>query len=210
MLVAPTLVAMSHHHQHGGMHHAGIGVWLTMLLAMAPLVLRSEIAFLWQSNLPKRRWTAVLAFLAGYGLPWIALGLPAAALLGRPPSGWVLLGALVAVLAWHCAPLRQRCLNQCHRMPRMRAFGSGMPADSVRFGLRTGMLCCAICGPSMLLAMSLPTYHIATMLAVTAIAAIERYLPARRPAWQLPLLLTQREPRWRSLTVPPPPIVKST
>lgn len=202
--------ATAHHRHHGGTHHAGVGAWLAMLLAMAPLVLRSEIAFLLQGNLRRRRLSAILAFLAGYALPWIALGLASAWLLaGHPLSTSAALSALVAVVAWHCAPLRQRCLNLCHRLPRLRAFGSGMLVDTARFGLRTGVLCCAICGPGMLFAMSLPAYHLAAMLAVTAIATAERYMPVRRPAWQLPRLLKPSEPQWRSLAVPLPPVVET-
>ena len=205
----------AHHHQHSVSqpltHHAGIGAWLAMLLAMAPLVLRNEIALLWQSNLPRRRWPAILTFVVGYGLPWLALGFAWAWLLAEySPSGTVLIGALVVVLLWQCAPLRQRCLNLCHRLPTLRVFGSGMLLDTGRFGLRTGALCCLICGPAMLLAMSVSAYHLAAMFIVTAIATIERYLPARRPAWQLPRLLAPPEPGWRSLDIPRAPLVRST
>lgn len=202
--------AMSHHDHHAATHHAGIGAWLAMLLAMAPLVLRSEVALIWQNNLRRQRWIAIPIFMAGYSLPWLALGLVWLWLIaGQPISGAVLFAALIAVLAWQCSPLRQRCLNLCHRPPRLRAFGSGMPVDAARFGLRAGALCSAICGPGMLFAMALPAYHLVTMLGVMALATVERSLPARRPAWRLPGLLGSREPHWQSLNVMPPPPVET-
>ncbi|MBO9656165.1 MAG: DUF2182 domain-containing protein [Agrobacterium tumefaciens] len=199
--------SVAHHQHHGELqqlgHHAGIGVWLVMLLAMAPLVLRHEVALLWKNNLPRRRWPAILVFFAGYGLPWFVLGLVWVwSLAVYSPSGRVLVGALILLFFWHCAPLRQRYLNLCHRLPALRAFGGGMFLDMGRFGLRTGVLCCAICGPAMFFAMSLPAYHAAVMFAFTAIATIERYLPARRPVWRFTRLLALPEPRWRSLDIP--------
>lgn len=203
-------VAMVHHHHHGHAQHLGMSAWLAMLLAMAPLVLRSEIAFLWRTNLRRQRWPAILAFLLSYFLPWLALGLAWAWLLGDlQMRGSALLLGLLSLVAWHCSPLRQRSLNRCHTLPRLRAFGRGMLFDTARFGLRTGALCCAICGPAMVLAMSLPYYHLAAMLAITVIATVERYLPARRPVWQLPGLLSSREPHWRSLVVPPAPLAET-
>jgi hypothetical protein len=200
----PESLAMAHHHHHGHTQHAGLTAWLAMLLAMAPLVLRSEIAFLWRTNLPRQRWPAILTFLVFYGLPWLALGSAWAWLLGGMPwTRSALLLGLLGLATWRCSPLRQRCLNRCHGLPRLRAFGPGLVSDTARFGWRTGALCCAICGPAMVWAMGLPDYHLAAMLAITVIATIERYLPTRRPAWRPPSLISGAEPHWRSLVVPP-------
>lgn len=199
--------AISHHSSRPPSVYAGIGAWLAMLLAMVPLVLRSEIAFLWRNNLRRWRWVAILVFLGGYGLPWLALGLVWLYLLaGKPLDGVFLATALLAVLVWQCAPLRQRCLNLCHRLPRLHAFGGEMLVDAARFGLRTGALCCATCGPGMLLAMSLPAFHLEAMLAVMAIATVERYLPTRRPAWHFLGYPASGELRWQPPnSLPPPP-----
>jgi len=202
--------AMSHHQHYGHAQHLGLTAWMAMLLAMGPLVIRSEIAFLWRTNLPRQRWPAIIAFLVSYILPWLALGLAWAWLLsGIPWAGPALLLGLLSLALWHCSPLRQRCLNRCHSLPRLRAFGRGMLSDVARFGLRTGALCCAICGPGMVLVMGLPDHHLVAMFALTMIATVERYLPARRPAWRPPSLFFPREPHWRSLVVPPAPPVET-
>ena len=80
-----------------------------------------------------------------------------------------------------------------------------MPRDALAYGLRTGASCCAVCGPAMLLVMSLSVHHIVMMLVAMTILTSERYLPPRRPAWRLPHLLATREPRWQSLIIPLPP-----
>jgi len=207
----PADPAMAHHHHHGHTQPMGLTAWLAMLMAMAPLVLRSEIAFLWRTNLPRRRWPAVCVFVTSYGLPWLALGSVCTLLLaGTSWAGSTLLLGLLGLAAWHCSPLRQRCLNRCHSMPRLRAFGIALVPDVARFGFRTGALCSAICGPAMVWAMALPVYHLAAMLAITVIVTVERYLPARRPAWRPPSLMSRRELDWRSLVVQPVPSAKST
>ncbi|MGE7368692.1 DUF2182 domain-containing protein [Neorhizobium sp. NPDC001467] len=196
-------------HAHIGPWPA-LGLWIAMLAAMAPLVLLSEIGFLWRYNLPRRRWPAIAIFFLFYGMPWLALGLAwvtvSAANLSfaTPPGSVIILPSLLLVALWHAAPWRQRCLNRCHRMPALRVVGRGMWRDVALFGWRAGMLCCAVCGPAMLFAMSLPMFHFATMLLATALAAFERYLPTRKPAWQFPAFLARSEPRWRSLAITAP------
>ena len=113
-----------------------------------------------------------------------------------------LLAALLALLVWHAAPLRQACLNACHRLPDLRTFGPAAIADAGRFGLRTGLLCCAICGPAMVLCMLLPAGHVAAMAAVTMLAFLERQMPPKRRAWRVPLPSFAAEPGWRWLTLP--------
>jgi hypothetical protein len=208
-LILPMLQAssaMAHHHHGASTPHHGLSAWLAMVLAMAPLVLRNEIAFLWRTNLRRLRWPAIFVFLAAYSLPWLMLGLLWLWLLSDFPgsTGALLLG-LLGLAVWHCSPLRQRCLNRCHGHPRLRAFGFAMLVDTAHFGLRAGALCGAICGPGMLLAMGLPNHHLAAMFTISVIATIERYFPARRPAWRPQGLFSSSDLHWRSLVVPPAP-----
>ena len=197
-------------HHGAETRHANYVVWLAMLLAMGPLVLRTEVALIWQNNLPRWRGPATVTFIVGYLLPWLFLGL-----------GWVniakaytltateiALGGM-AVCLWQCSPLRQRCLNLCHRAPRLRAFGSGVLTGAGAYGLRAGLICSAICGPAMLLAMSVSGYHLAMMVLVTCLLTFERYLPARRPTWRMPFAIVRREPHWRALALPLPPAAVS-
>ena len=190
----------------GHEHDARMLEWAAMVVGMAPLVLRNEIAFLWSGNLPRRRWSAIAMFACGYCLPWLGLGffwtgLIAFERLGGGPV--VLLAALV--VAWHCSPTRQRLLNDCHLRPALRVFGAAMLADAGRFGLRSGSNCCALCGPAMMLAMMLPNHHLVAMAIVTLLVTIERYLPARRLVWRFPWPSRRQEFHWSGLTLPPPP-----
>ncbi|MCB1503151.1 MAG: hypothetical protein KDK07_25805 [Bauldia sp.] len=181
-------------------HRPGALAWLIMLLAMAPL-LRIEVGLLWAAALPRRRLTAVAAFAGAYAAPWLALGFAALAAPAPAPVALAAGGALV--VAWSCAPLRQHCLNACHARPSVRAFGPAMLADAGRWGLRTGALCTALCGPAMFLATRLP-YHLPAMAAVVLLAAAERRRPPRPPAWRLPL--TGRPPLpWEARIISPPP-----
>ncbi len=177
--------------------------WLAMVLAMAPLVLRNELARLWRSNLPRRRWLATVGFACGYGLPWTLLVL---ALVSLSNGGIDAITAAAfggAVVAWHCSPLRQRCLRACHGMPTLRAFGATSLVDAGRYGLRSGLYCCVLCGPAMVLAMNLPVNHLVSMTLLTPFLVIERYFPARISGWGPPLFCGRPQTAWVNLAPPP-------
>lgn len=205
----PTVAAMTGHYPRGHMQHHGLVDWLAMLIAMSPLVLRSEVSWLCRTNVPRNRRAAIALFGAAYTVPWLVLGFVWLALLAsRHLEDLALLGAVAVLLVWHASPNRKLLLNACHRRPGLRAFGPAMAADTVRFGLHSGLLCAGICGPAMLLAMALPGDHLVAMAGVTVIVTIERYLAPRRPAWRLPWSWIDRAPRWHSLAIvaaPPAP-----
>jgi len=181
-------------------HHPGAVTWLAMLLAMAPL-LRIEAGHLWSASLPRRRASALAAFACAYAAPWIAPGVATRALPAPTPTALAATAAVVAT--WHCAPMRQRCLNACHALPSVRAFGPALLGDAGRWGLRNGALCSAICGPAMLLAASLP-FHLPAMAAVVLLGTLERRRPALPPAWRLPLAARRPVP-WEARTMAHPP-----
>lgn len=190
----------------GPEHGPGLLAWLAMVLGMAPLVLRNEVALLWNGTLPRLRWSAIAAFVGGYALPWLALGAAWLTLPGaEAPGGADIAVAAGLVVAWHCSPTRQSLLNSCHAPPVLRAFGLALRGDAARFGLRTGGCCCAICGPAMMLALMVPAHHMAAMAAATLILVAERYRPARRLVWQAPWPSRRREPHWLAMTLPSPP-----
>lgn len=208
--LGPAMAGMAGHHP-GSPHHHGLADWLAMVAAMSPLVLRSEVSWLWRTNLPCNRRAAIALLGAGYTLPWLVLGLVWLALLAsRNLDGPALFGAAAMLIVWHASPNRQRLLNTCHRRPGLRAFGPAMAAGTVRFGLRSGLLCTGICGPAMLLAMVLPGYHLVAMVGITVIVTIERYRSPRRPAWRLPWSWIDRAPRWHSLAIVAAPTASSS
>lgn len=187
--------------EHGGhamdaAHSAphGLVVWIAMVVAMSPLLLMREVARLWDGSLRRRRGPTILAFTAGYAVVWLWGGtivVAVAPVIGA--SAW--LGGLVVVLviAWQCSPLRQRLLNVCHRIPRLRVFGADAAWDAARYGVVIGASCAASCGPIMVLVLLASDLHLIAMIAVTVLLTAERYQPARRPRWRFPLVATAPE-----------------
>lgn len=166
----------------------GLAMWLAMVVAMSPLLLLREVSRLRQGSLRRTRTLTLLAFAGGYGAAWTLAGLiavPVAEALARS----VRLGvpAVVLAIAWQCSPARQRLLNLCHRAPRLRVFGPAALWDACRYGVVTGAACAASCGPIMVLVLLATDLHLVAMLGATALIVVERYLPARRPRWRLPL-----------------------
>jgi predicted metal-binding membrane protein len=171
-------------------------MWLAMILAMAPPLLLREVRRLWRSSLYRTRHLTLATFVCGYVGIWLLVGLALVLL-----SGWVMLSAarvvvaVAIVLIWHASPARQRCLNACHRVPSLRVFGGVAQWDALRYGVSTGGYCTGACGLAMLLVLLATDHHLAAMAVVSAVAIYERHLPARRPAWRLPLA-RRRSAEW--------------
>lgn len=165
-----------------------LSMWAAMVLAMAPLLLFREMGRLWRGSLHRRRLLTIAVFVSGYGLVWMlagAVAIPLAAFLSAGPGlAWT---AVALVALWQCSPARQRCLNICHRAPRLRVFGWAAQGDAVRYGVVTGSACAATCGPIMVLVLVVADFHVLAMAIVTVLLTVERYRPARRPRWRLPL-----------------------
>jgi predicted metal-binding membrane protein len=162
-------------------------MWLTMLIAMAPLLLIREVGRLWRASLRRRRHPTIVLFLGGYVGVWLLVGVALTSL-----SGWVgasagrIAGTIALVVVVFCSPARQRALNACHRVPTLRVFGTAALWDALRYGIATGRHCAAACGPAMLLALVATEHHLIGMAIVTIVATVERYQPARRPVWRFP------------------------
>ncbi len=172
----------------------GLAVWIAMVVAMSPLLLMREVARLWDGSLRRRRGPTILAFAAGYGLVWLlagAIAVAVASVLGA--RVWLGGLAVVLVISWQCSPLRQRLLNVCHRVPRPRVFGAAATWDAGRYGVVTGAACAASCGPIMVLVLLAADFHLVAMIGATLLLTAERYQPARRPRWRLPLAATTPE-----------------
>src|SRR5262249_28631365 len=133
-----------------------------MLLAMMPPLLMQPIAHVRSRSLKERAAWAVFVFVTAYSLVWFAAMVIVAAtalLLGAAAielgvSAFLLAIAIAAT--WQAAPLRQRALNRCHRLPRLSAFGVSADRDCFRFGLTHGLWCAATCAPAMLLPLTTP------------------------------------------------------
>jgi predicted metal-binding membrane protein len=175
-------------------------MWTAMILAMAPPLLFREVGRLWRASLRRLRRLTIAWFACGYVAIWSLVGVLFAPLVGVIATGSVrIILAIALVTLWQCSPLRQRCLNACHRSPTLRAFGAGAQWDSLRFGMWTGCLCAATCGLLMLLVVLANEYHLTVMAAASIVTTIERHLPARRPRWQFPIF-RRRSLDWPDLT----------
>ena len=164
----------------------GPAMWFAMVVAMSPLLLLREVSLVWNGSLRRTRALTVLVFACGYVLAWIAAGLVAFPVATAAASVWLGWSVAVLVAVWHCSPLRQRCLNVCHRTRRLRAFGAGAQTDAWRYGAVTGAACAATCGPLMVLVLLAAHAHLLAMAGATVLLMIERYRPGQRPRWRLP------------------------
>ena len=171
-------------------------MWLAMILAMAPPLLLREIGHLWRTSLRRLRHLTIASFACGYVGVWLFVGVALATL-----AAWMtvnpgrIAGVFALVLLWHCSPVRQRCLNACHRVPPLRVFGMAALWDSWRYGISAGCYCAATCSLLMLLVLLVKDYHLAVVALACLATRVERHVPARRPGWRLPLLLA-RSPEW--------------
>jgi predicted metal-binding membrane protein len=167
------------------------GAWLLMLAAMMPPLLLAPLLYLRERSFAVRRARAAALFLLGYALVWSAAGLfilAAAVGLHAFARGVPLLPAAASVavaLAWHASPARQHCLNRCHDLPALPAFGPAADVGALLFGFRHGAACVGGCWAAMIVPLSLGAGHLPAMLAVAVLLAAERVERARQPRWEL-------------------------
>jgi predicted metal-binding membrane protein len=164
-------------------------LWLTMILAMAPPLLLREIGRLWRTSLHRLRHLTIGWFVCGYVGVWLLAGLALSTVFSWMTGSSERIAIAVALIAlWLCSPARQHCLNACHRVPTLRVFGITAQCDALRYGISTGCYCAAACGVVMLLVLLATNNHFIVMGVAAVVTTLERYLPVRRPGWQLPLL----------------------
>lgn len=163
--------------------------WFAMLLAMMSPLLVGPIAHVRLRSFKRRRFRSLAMFLIGYGAVWFAAAplLVAAAyairLLVQTIALPAFVVAFVVVLIWQAAPVKQICLNRCHGLPRLSAFGTEADVDCLRYGLATGVWCVGTCWGLMLLPLLAANMHLPVMAAVAMVALIERARLARPARW---------------------------
>jgi predicted metal-binding membrane protein len=164
-------------------------MWLAM---MAPL-LSQPLAHLWHRSLARRRIRAIAIFVAGYGAVWLAAGIVltiAAVLLESMASltGVPAFAAAVAIaIAWQLFPGRQICLNRCHRVPRLSAFGIAADIDCLGYGFAAGVWCVGSCWALMLLPLAAGAMHLPVMAGISVVLIGERMTPPRLVRWGIAL-----------------------
>jgi predicted metal-binding membrane protein len=170
-------------HGHHGAAAAGLwaqaGSWLVMLAAMMAPGLAEPIRHIRRRSFAHRRGRSIALFVAGYLAVWMAAGvLLTGAAQGLDAWAGAPIGAAIAVgvvaWGWQCTPLKQRCLNRCHAMATIPAFGTDADKGAVRFGVSHGAWCVGTCWGLMLWPMTLPAGQAAAMAVVTALIVSER------------------------------------
>jgi predicted metal-binding membrane protein len=168
--------------------------WPLMVFAMMPPLVMDAIGHVWTRSLARRRWRQVLLFGAGYAIVWMTVGwLVASAAIHVGVIAGSALRAAVAVLVaacWQSTPAKQACLNRCHALPPLAAFGVAADRDVIRYGVTTGWWCVGSCWALMLAPLVIETAHgllMGAAMAVTmAVALAERQVPCRPASWRLP------------------------
>ena len=167
------------------------GSWAVMLLAMMAPLLAARIDFVWERSLPRRRPRAAGLFLLGYALVWmpfaaVALALAAAAHgLAEAARVPALVAAAPVALLWQASPWKQHCLNRCHSVPPLAAFGARADADALRFGASHGGWCVGSCWALMALPLIAAGAHLAAMALVALFLFAERLDRPQAAVWRL-------------------------
>jgi predicted metal-binding membrane protein len=165
------------------------GFWLIMLVAMMSPLLADPIRHLWISSLPRRRWIAVVLFLAAYVFIWMLAGavliLTTILLRILAGDGWLAISVILALaIAWQSSPWKQKCLNRCHWTPRLSPFGLAAGWDCLQYGISNGFWCVGSCWALMLLPLVAVHLHLTLMAIAGVLLAIERYRQARPAQWR--------------------------
>ncbi|WP_425328913.1 DUF2182 domain-containing protein [Rhizobium ruizarguesonis] len=100
-----------------------------------------------------------------------------------------ILGCVVALI-WQVTPVKQLCLNACHRLPPLAACGVRADADDVLFGLSHARWCVGTCWALMLCTIMIRgPLHWAVMFAIALFLMFERSRAPRPPRWLAALVL---------------------
>jgi predicted metal-binding membrane protein len=163
--------------------------WLLMLLAMMPPTLARPVRHLWRRSLRRRRLREIAQFAAAYTAVWLLAGavLLAVAMALRGLAEAAVVPAVAIALLWQATPVKQACLNGCHRLPPLATFGLAADFDCVRFGLTAALWCVGTCWALMLVPLATDAAHVGLMAVASVVMFAER-LPAPRPArWHSPV-----------------------
>ena len=169
-------------------HHGSVAItnWLTMLIAMMAPVLIAPLVHVRRHSFAYRRLRAASLFVLAYGLTWMLFLVTL-----ENAQGYVESTAVVVIVAllWQCSPVKQRCLNHCHALPELAAFGLAADTDVFRFGITYAVWCIGSCWALMWVSMVYAS--VLPMIAVSFVIVSERFERPAAPAW-----------RWRGTRIP--------
>lgn len=160
-------------------------LWLVMVWAMMTPLLAEPITHLWTCGSARLRPPFIALFVASYAAVWLVAGVllmgAAVALKGLAGAAALPTPALAAAIAllWQASPLKQSCLNGCHRLPRLRPSGCAAALGCLRYGVVTAVWCVGACWALMLAPLVVDRMHFALMAAVATVLFLERQAPTR-------------------------------
>ncbi|WP_286965367.1 DUF2182 domain-containing protein [Methylobacterium sp.] len=158
--------------------------WFAMIAAMTPPLLAAPLGHLWLRSLPRRRARSIGLFLMAYAAAWMAAGPPIRIVAATISSGvgddvWAASFAGLGAILWQRSPAKAACLDRCHALPPLAAFGLSADRDALKFGFTSGFWCIGTCWALMLAALSAGPAHLPAMAIATIIATAERLGPPR-------------------------------
>jgi predicted metal-binding membrane protein len=163
--------------------------WEIMLAAMMSPLLAGPMRFICDRSFACRRARELTFFVVGYIAIWTVCGFAlqwfAQGLNETFPAIAALASVGVMALGWEISPIKQVCLNQCHRSSDLRAFAYTADVDALRFGLVHGAACVGSCSVLMLLVLVVPFGHVGAMGTVAVWIFGERLEQPRQPLWRM-------------------------
>jgi predicted metal-binding membrane protein len=170
--------------------------WVLMIVAMMlPSSVPLVVTFAALVRRRRRPGRLVFLLLVGYLLVWGAFGF--AAWIGdrgvhAAVDAWpwlsdhpqvIIATTLAAAGTWQFSPLRDRCLDECRSplgfvMNRWR--GTSERREAVAMGVAHGAFCVGCCWSLMLVMFGVGLGSLSAMLALGAVTAVEKNLPAGR------------------------------
>lgn len=163
--------------------------WSLMWAAMMLPLTAASLRHVHDRSLTRRRSRAMLLFAVGHGMVWLAAGLvlqliALSAVWAVPaPLVWFT-GATLLALLWQLSPVKQRCLNGCHRKPQFAAFGWAADRDVLSYGLSNGAACVGACWALMLPMLLAGPAQFPVMIAIVLFAFAERLEAPAPLAWR--------------------------
>jgi predicted metal-binding membrane protein len=173
-----------------------------MVVAMMSPLLIAPLQHVRDCSFASRRARATLLCVAGYMAVWMMAGaglqtIALAVQSAMPAPRFCLCLAAATAALWQVTPIKQWCLNRCHRRPILAPFGAAADRDAFVFGLTGGASCAGACWALMLVPFFVMHEHLLWMIAVTVFLGAERLHRPTAPGWRCPV-------EQLGVTTPPP------
>ncbi|ADV83105.1 DUF2182 domain-containing protein [Terriglobus saanensis] len=164
--------------------------WVVMFVAMMSPMLIAPICHIRLRSLKCRRVRSVGLFVVAYTITWLVLGCwmltMAAVITTLRARSYLPIGIILAIaLIWQFSPVKQCCLNGCHRYSRLDTFGLAADMDALRYGVTHAIWCIGSCWAWMLCPMLLPHGHLIAMAAIGILLFCERLEQPTLPSWRV-------------------------